>query len=234
MPTQPAPSLARPPSRGVFRLLWPILPAVMIGGWFYPLLGLAVPICFVGGLLIAPFAGRKWCGKLCPRGSFFDHVLRPVSASKRMPSWAKHPATRVAVVVVLMTVMMAQLVPVWGDWEAVGRVFVLLLTVTTVVGIAVGLFTHQRVWCAVCPAGTMASWMSRNRGAQVRAANDACVECAACRRECPMDLMPHEVARSGYGHRDCLKCEACAVRCPVEALEVTRMARRDQPGAKAA
>ncbi len=202
--------------------LWVIMFVVMIGGWFYPYIGLAVAVCFAGAVFSAILYGRKWCGTLCPRGNFWDRIMKRIVRKPRMPAWAKNPVVRVTVLVVLMGAMITQLVLAWGDWEAVGRVFVVLLTVTTAIGFAFGLATHQRVWCAVCPAGTMASWIGRNKPPHLLLDEDRCKSCNLCCRECPMDLKPVQMAAEGpRTHPDCLKCSACVNTCPVNALTLT-------------
>ncbi|WP_083768468.1 4Fe-4S binding protein [Thermosediminibacter oceani] len=41
-------------------------------------------------VLTAFFKGRMWCGRFCPRGSFFDHVLaRLGDRNRRIPQLVK-------------------------------------------------------------------------------------------------------------------------------------------------
>ncbi|MBM3475997.1 MAG: 4Fe-4S binding protein [Armatimonadetes bacterium] len=208
--------------------LWVIMVAVIVGGSFYPLLGLAVAVCFAAAILSAPFLGRKWCGVWCPRGNFWDRIMSKVIRKPKMPAWAKSPAVRVGVLVVLMGAMTTQLVFAWGSWEAVGRVFVVLLTVTTAIGVFMALTGHPRAWCKVCPAGTMAYWLGRGKGQQLQLDAPACKDCAACGTVCPMDLTPHEMAAAaGPTHADCLKCSQCVNRCPVDALCLVSVAKTD-------
>jgi polyferredoxin len=201
--------------------LWMVMAAVIVGGAFYPLIGLAVAICFLGAILSGPFFGRKWCGTLCPRGNFWDRIMSKVIRKPKMPAWAKNRAVRVGVLVLLMGAMTTQLAFAWGDWEAVGRVFVILLTVTTAVGVFMALSGHQRAWCKVCPAGTMAYWLGRGEGQQLTIDEPQCRDCGACGAVCPMDLTPQEMAAAeGPTHADCLKCSACVNRCPANVLSL--------------
>jgi len=201
------------------RWLWMVMAAVIVGGAFYPLIGLAVAICFLGAILSGPFFGRKWCGVWCPRGNFWDRIMSQAIRKPKMPAWAKSKAVRVGVLIALMGAMTTQLVFAWGDWEAVGRVFVILLTVTTAVGVFMALTGHQRAWCKVCPAGTMAYWLGKGKGQQLRIGQPDCRNCGACGAVCPMDLTPQAMAAAdGPTHADCLKCSACVNRCPVNVL----------------
>jgi len=210
--------------------LWVVMFVVMVGGWIYPILGLLVPLCFLGALVAAPFLGRKWCGSWCPRGNFLDRILGLVSAGKPVPSWARHWAVRAGVLAFLMGLLAVRLPQVWGNWPAVGGVFVMILTVTTAVGVVLGLATHQRTWCSLCPAGTMASWMSVGSKPRLTMVNDQCKTCGVCSRKCPMSLEPHRMAQAGgRSQADCVKCGTCVAACRVKSLDFSNTARREDP-----
>ncbi|MGQ9731927.1 MAG: 4Fe-4S binding protein [Candidatus Zipacnadales bacterium] len=201
--------------------LWVVMFAVIIGGLIYPLLGLAVAICFVGAIITAIFWGRRWCGNYCPRGNFWDRIVIKMIREPQMPAWAKNSTVRVAVLVVLMTVMTIQLIFAWEDWEAVGRVFVILLTITTVMGVLMALTGHQRAWCKVCPAGTIASWLSKCKPPQLKLDELACKNCGICKRVCPMGLDPTIMGAGSFPtDPDCLKCNTCVEKCPAKALKL--------------
>lgn len=51
---------------------------ILILGWYYPLLGYFIPLCMLLGIGIGFSKGRKWCDWFCPRGSFFDSMIRPI------------------------------------------------------------------------------------------------------------------------------------------------------------
>jgi len=100
-------------------------------------------------------------------------------------------------------------------------VFVILLTVTTAIGVLMALTGHQRAWCKVCPAGTMAYWLGRGKGQQLNTRAQDCKHCDACARVCPMGLQPAGMAAAdGPTDADCLKCSSCVYRCPVQVLSL--------------
>jgi hypothetical protein len=68
---------------------------------------------------------------------------------------------RIGVIAALFAVLGTQLWLAWPDPVAMGLAFVIILTVTTSVGIALGIFIHPRIWCHVCPMGTIAGYLSR-------------------------------------------------------------------------
>jgi len=203
-------------------ILWIGLWAVIVGGFFYPLIGLLVAGCFLGALAVGAFRGRQWCDWTCPRGAFNDFVLAGIRRGREIPAWLRHPGVRIGVLAVMMTVMVTGLVRAGGDLAAIGRVFWTLLTVTTAVGVVLGLAFHQRAWCTICPAGTMASWLGRSRPPRLELDGAACTSCGLCAKACPLDLRPADGIRAtGRMSADCLKCGVCVEACPTAALSFT-------------
>ncbi|EAX47491.1 4Fe-4S ferredoxin, iron-sulfur binding domain protein [Thermosinus carboxydivorans Nor1] len=198
-------------------LFW-ILLAFLAIGYFYPAIGVIAIVCMLAPVLLAPFKGRYWCGNFCPRGSFYDTVLAKFSPKKPIPAFFRSKGFRLFMIFFIMTVFTVQMYYAWGDWPAMGMVFLRLIFITTLVGIILGFLFHHRTWCSFCPMGTMASWFSaKAKPLQVDA---TCVNCKLCSRVCPFGLTPYEAKStdSGYLHPDCLKCSRCVVACPKKAL----------------
>lgn len=194
-------------------LIWWQLPIVAIGGWFWPYLGYMLIPCMIAPAIVGAIRGRHWCGWFCPRGSFYDLVMARISGKRRPPRWMLGNPFRATLLVLLMGMMTVQIIHVWPDARAIGLVFVRLLTITTVIGIALALIFDTRSWCSICPMGTMASWFSQ--GKRPIMVSEACKLCGACEKVCPMGLVPHKYDAS---HADCLKCGKCVATCPVKAL----------------
>lgn len=200
-------------------LTWLGLPLVAVGGWFYAPLGYLLMGCMVGALGIAAFKGRLWCDWMCPRGAFFDLILKKASSGKRYPALFTSRWTRGLVVAFMMTVLGSQVYIHWGDWEAVGLAFVMLLTVTTLVGIVIGIVYRERTWCMICPMGTFAALMSTGKKPLAISAK-ACNDCGACAKVCPMQLDPGSFqGLEIVADNDCIKCSTCVAVCPKKALE---------------
>ncbi|MFZ2411655.1 MAG: 4Fe-4S binding protein [Candidatus Methanoperedens sp.] len=147
-------------------LTWWILPLVVIGGWFYPILGYLLPICMMAAMGIALFKGRYWCDWMCPRGASWDLLLSKISLKKEVPAFFRSTPFRILWIMILMGVLawklpaaMASLNPI----NQVGLVFTMILTVTTVVGIVLGIPIQHRIWCAFCPVGTMSNWIGKGK-----------------------------------------------------------------------
>jgi ferredoxin-type protein NapH len=194
-------------------LLWWLLPAFLVVGWFYPIIGLFLLVCMAAPVAVATVQGRSWCGWACPRGSFFDYIMERFSRNKPAPAWLRRKPFRLGVLTFMMTMVAIQVTLAWPNFEAIGRFFITMLAITTVVGIGLALAYRPRTWCTICPSGTMASWFAR--GKKPLNVNSACKSCSICAKVCPMDLTPHEADPS---HADCIKCERCIQRCPPKAL----------------
>jgi polyferredoxin len=196
---------------------WLGLPLIVIGGWFYPKLGYLLLGCMVGAIAVAVYKGRAWCDWMCPRGSFYDLFIQKISRNKEVPEFFRKKATRIAMLTILLSVLGSQIYIHWGDWDAVGLVMVTILTVTTTIGIIFGLIYQQRIWCHVCPMGTIGNWLSV--GKKPLSIENTCVNCKICSKVCPMQLKPYEFKADGImNDNDCIKCSTCTVACPKKAL----------------
>ncbi|HDZ76573.1 MAG TPA: 4Fe-4S binding protein [Candidatus Omnitrophica bacterium] len=67
-------------------MIW-LLPLIVIGGLFNPMLGYLVLAMMIFLLTLSFFKGRYWCWNLCPRGSFLDIVLSKISVNKALPGF---------------------------------------------------------------------------------------------------------------------------------------------------
>ena len=193
---------------------------ILLGaGWLYPLIGYFIPACMVLGIGLAAFRGRSWCDWLCPRGSFEDALVARISRQRRIPEVLRRTPVRVGVLTLLMGLLSFQIIRLWPDPWAIGGAFILLLTITTAVGVVLGVIYQQRTWCYLCPIGTMSNWVGKNRRL-LTLAPEHCLECSLCAKNCPMQLAPVALKdQPAMAHRgDCLKCRLCVTACPAAAL----------------
>lgn len=212
-------AISKRSSRQLF--FWWILPLAVVVGWRYPVLGYLLPVCMIAGMGIAIYKGRYWCDWLCPRGSSFDLLLSRISVKKKIPLLFKSTKFRILVMMILMTVLATQLPRAWPSIDGMGRVFVMMLTVTTGLGIVLGIPTHHRNWCTYCPVGTMGNLLGRGKYPLV--ISSACNECKKCDSECPMQIArwQYRPANGEFAiipEWDCLKCGLCIEACPQKAL----------------
>lgn len=188
-------------------------------GWFYPLIGYFIPLCMLAGIGIASRKGRKWCNWMCPRGSFSDSYMKFISPERKIPNFFRTIPLRIGMIVFLMSMLTYQIVRLWPDPYAIGKLFMTLLTITTAISVILALIIHQRSWCYICPIGTISNWVGKNRE-PICAKNDLCTSCKLCGKTCPMDLTPYELKENEKMsfRGDCLKCGLCVDACPKNTL----------------
>jgi len=222
MPTERA---ARKNQAGDFvaarnRLCWiaaGVFIAIVAVGWFFPWFGYFVPVCMAGAILPAFFWGRRWCDWWCPRGSFLNQCLDPISRKKPIPRFVRGLLFRLFMMGIMMTVFSVRIYQLWPDPVKIGGFFIVFLTVTTVAGVLLGVAFKPRSWCAFCPVGTMAKWAGVEK--YPLKITQECTECKACEKVCPLGIAPHSFKKSGIvADWDCLKCSLCVVKCPMQCL----------------
>ena len=198
-------------------LLAGIMLVTIAFGWKYPILGYTVPGAMVIGMGGGLLRGRYVCGNICPRGSFYDTLFRYLGGTRPVPALFSNMKFRWGAMAVLMSLMGVQIAQNPGDPMHWGRVFWLVCTVTTAIGVVLGSIYRARTWCTFCPIGTMANALGGTRD-QLLISHD-CRACGLCETKCPMDLSIATHRESGtVPHRDCLKCAACVDSCPRDAL----------------
>jgi polyferredoxin len=190
---------------------------VIAAGWKYPLLGFAVPVAMLTGILGGFFRGRYVCGNFCPRGSFYDTIFSYVGGNKPVPELLRSSGFRWIIMAVLMGFMSWRIAQNPGEWRHWGTVFWSMCLITTAVGVPLGMRYRSRSWCSFCPVGTMAAAVGGSKY-QLEITQD-CRQCGACEKQCPMGLTIAEHRDSGVlPHADCIKCSSCINSCPRKAL----------------
>jgi len=194
--------------------------AVIMGAWFYPFLGFFIPLCMLLGIGVGLFRGRKWCDWFCPRGSFYDVAVSPFSRKKGIPSLLRKTSFRVGMLFLLMLIMITQLIRLWPDLHKIGMLFATLLTVTTVLGVILGILFHSRSWCSICPIGTITALINKNKY-PLKIDAKSCIDCGRCEQVCPIELAPHKLKSCDIElirQKDCLSCNLCIKACPKQSL----------------
>jgi ferredoxin-type protein NapH len=188
---------------------------VSIGGIFYPKLGYLLLLVFASLTIIAPFRGRWFCGNLCPRGSFVDFWIAPLSRKIRIPPQLRSMWIRAPIFVVLMGFMIFRIISTEGIVDKIGMVFVTLCILTTSIAVLFGIIIAPRTWCTFCPMGTLQRAMGGKKY-QLKLDRENCIECKKCQKVCPMQLPVIEIP----DNPDCIKCGRCVEACPKDALSI--------------
>ena len=198
-----------------------VLLAMIVASLFDFRFALAAIFCMLSPIVISFFAGRFWCGNLCPRGNFFDRVMKKIAAKRAVPRLFKSVPFRVAVFAFMMTMFALGIRKNWGDLAGIGFVFYRMIVVTTLVGIVFSLFWNERAWCSFCPMGSVAAMISHfRRHPSPVFINADCISCGKCAKACPMMLHPAKYKKGKLLEADCLRCGKCVEVCPKKAASI--------------
>jgi ferredoxin-type protein NapH len=207
----------RKPSQLLMSLL---LPLVVVGGYFCPRIGFVVLGLITIFMILASQRGRFYCGWLCPMGAFHERFLSLVSLQRPILPVFKSSWFRWLLFGLMMGLMSFRLFTAWGDPKAVGGVFRTMWILSTGIAIGLGLYFKPRVWCTVCPMGSMQGISSKNT--YLLTVEDTCVQCKKCQKVCPISTYPGSFKQEeGPGQVpsiECLRCSNCVVNCPKKAL----------------
>lgn len=197
-----------------------ILLIVIGAGFFNTKIAIVAIMCMLGPIVLAIMGkGRFWCGNICPRGSFYDSVLKKFSNKRPVPRVLKSRVFRLAVIVFMFYMFGKGVYKNWGNAEGVGLVFYRMIVITTLVGIFLSMFYNHRSWCNFCPMGTIAAFISRfKRNRKTLKVNSSCMSCKLCQRECPMGIVPYDYKGNILSHVDCIQCGECVRSCPKSSI----------------
>ncbi len=199
-----------------------------------------VPWMLIGMLvLFGLFAGRMFCGWICPAGLVQDILYKIPSPKIRFPVWSRFIKYAVLVLGVLaaawflggdslwffcnycpvaaVQVVIPSMVT-YGDWYiGIGRLLrfgvLAMVIVLTIFG--------SRAFCTLfCPVGAVMALTGKLGLSRMRIHEDACIKCKKCDRSCPVDLPVMSNTGSILHQSECVGCLDCKQKCPVDAIHL--------------
>ena len=107
------------------RSAWILVPIIAFGGLYYHKLGLLLLPIMLTLILWGFFRGKYWCGKLCPHGSLFDVILRPLhhqdlSQVDRFPNLASGPFRLYMAMFIRRVIKVLPLFGTLSFWDQLG------------------------------------------------------------------------------------------------------------------
>lgn len=201
---------------------WILIPFILILGWTSPFFMLITLVCMIGPVVFSFFYGRAWCGNFCPRGSLCGALLSVVSPKIKIPGFFKAIWFRLFIFAAIILLFVYSLSQPHESLTCLGRVFIKMMAITTIVQISLALLIHPYAWCSFCPMGTAAYIISRiKKGSSPNIRfNDLCTGCKACTKICPANIdIPGWSTKGEVLDADCMKCRKCIDHCPKHCLE---------------
>ena len=137
---------------------------LLIAAWFIDTIALFFAYCILVGVIIAFFKGRLWCNWICPRGQLADYLLIKISRRKPYPESLKNTTLQFLIMFFISSVLIYNVIINWGNWVAVSRVFLTLITFTTIIAALIGILFKPRSWCNICSIATIIKYASLKKG----------------------------------------------------------------------
>jgi MauM/NapG family ferredoxin protein len=181
-------------------------------------------------LLVTLFAGRLFCGWLCPVGGLLG-LLHNFSrywprqgilaglARRGAPAFlARLKYGWLLLVMALLFLGSSSLLiftPSAFLSHEMMRIYVEKIPWILIAALGLGLVFFPRFWCVyVCPSGILFSAVAGMRRAKLQA-SDNCISCGLCRKVCPVEAIQGQQGAVGA---ECLLCGRCWSICPTHAV----------------
>lgn len=187
----------------------------------------------VSTLLLTVFAGRAFCGWMCPLGGLLA-LLDAVKPRKAVPAWtngmkqARYYWLAFLLCILALGSGWAQfLSPFHLLTEELSRIWLRQVPWVILAVLALGLLVYPRFWCVyLCPTGLLLSLVSKFRRRVVEPP-PTCVQCGVCEKICPSGAAHPAPVKAGD---DCLLCGRCTERCPVGSFSWSAPAAEEVAG----
>lgn len=179
----------------------------------------------IGALVTSLFAGRVFCGWVCPNGAWLDHVVKRFSLHRKMPVFLTSRWFGYSFTIVFLTVFVYLRVFV-TDSAWLWTIPIGMMAVQMTLGTILGAIYYPRGFCAhICPWGILASLLGRRASYQMTIRSN-CKSCGTCTASCPLgDILEPAIASvketkvPATLSTDCMRCMGCAGACPTNAIQ---------------
>ncbi len=182
------------------------------------------------GFLLAVLFGPAFCGWICPLGTIQEAVSgfgRKIFRKRfnnfvpaKLDNLLRYLRYGVLAWVLYMTAVSGQLI--FSDYDPYFALFNFWSSEASLIGLGILALTLalsffvERPWCKyACPYGAVLGITNLFRVFSIRRSEPTCISCAACSRNCPMNIPVDK--RTVVRNHQCISCLECTseASCPV-------------------
>lgn len=172
-------------------------------------------------LLVTAFAGRIFCGWICPVGGLLGLLHSFVGCWSRQSGLGVLTGLKYGWLLIVLAVFFAGsgalliLTPSALLSHEIRQIYAGQFPWLLIAALGLGLILFPRFWCVyICPSGILLSAVASVRPARLQT-SDGCVDCGLCRKVCPVKAAPGKPGAMGNA---CLLCGRCWSVCPTQAV----------------
>jgi ferredoxin-type protein NapH len=176
-------------------------------------------LLFALGIIVSLFAGRLFCGWICPMNTVFRAInfIYAKLKIKRLapPRFLKNNIIRYGFLAFFAISMIA---------VKVSGVHVNMLLYIILFSVILTLFINEEFWHRyICPFGTILQLTSRKSRFGLHIDEEACISCGKCQKVCPsLSITTADNEKMRNVNHECLLCIQCMDVCPTDACQLIR------------
>ena len=200
-------------------------------------MGFGAVISFIAIPLYVKYQGQRFCSYLCGCGGLAETLgdaFRTLAPKGNMAKKIEKMGRWVWILAIVVTGLILndawQLIssPALFHTKLFAEKWYSLMVdfwLASVVGVALYPYFGNRVWCRfVCPLRAYMETIAKHTTKLSIEANDTCIGCYECTRQCQMGIPVHEFALRQHSLNNqnsaCIQCGICIEVCPLDVLNI--------------